>query len=112
MCGIAGIAREAPTGVSVQSLGRMAAGIRHRGPDGYGFYVGQRVGLAHVSLGTLDGQGGAQPLTNETGQIVVVANSEVFNHPELRHELEERGHVFRTRCHAEVLVHGYEEWGP
>jgi asparagine synthase (glutamine-hydrolysing) len=51
-------------------------------------------------------------LTNEDGQIVLTSTCEVFNHPELRHELEQRGHVFRTRCHAEVLVHGYEEWGP
>ena len=111
MCGIAGIALQSPTGVAVRSLGRMAAAIRHRGPDGYGFYVGRRVGLAHVRLSTLDGDAGGQPLTNEDGQIVLTANCEIFNHPELRRELEERGHVFRTRSHGEVLVHGYEEWG-
>jgi asparagine synthase (glutamine-hydrolysing) len=60
----------------------------------------------------VDVGGGGQPLTNEDGQIVLASTCDVFNHPELRHELEERGHVFRTRCHAEVLVHGYEEWGP
>ena len=112
MCGIAGIARHHPTGVSVHTLGRMAASIRHRGPDGYGFYSGRKVGLAHVRLSVVDVAGGGQPLTNEDGQIVLTSTCEVFNHPELRHELEERGHVFRTRCHAEVLVHGYEEWGP
>jgi asparagine synthase (glutamine-hydrolysing) len=111
MCGIAGIARQAPVGVTAQSLGRMAAAIRHRGPDGYGFYSGRRVGLTHVRLGVVDVGGAGQPLTNEDGQIVVTSTCEVFNHPELRHELEQRGHVFRTRCHAEVLVHGYEEWG-
>lgn len=111
MCGIAGIARRFPTGVSVESLGRMAASIRHRGPDGYGFYVGQRVGFAHVRLSIVDIAGGAQPLTNEDGQIVVTYNGEIYNHPELRRELEEKGHVFRTRCDAEILVHGYEEWG-
>jgi asparagine synthase (glutamine-hydrolysing) len=111
MCGIAGIARRYPTGVSVESLGRMAAAIRHRGPDGYGFYVGQRVGLAHVRLSIVDIDRGAQPLTNEDGQIVVTYNGEIYNHPELRHELEERGHIFRTRSDTEVLVHGYEEWG-
>jgi asparagine synthase (glutamine-hydrolysing) len=100
-----------PTGVSLQTLGRMAAAIRHRGPDGYGFYSGQKVGLAHVRLSIMDVGGGGQPLTNEDGQIVVTSTCEVFNHPELRHELEGRGHVFRTRCHAEILVHGYEEWG-
>jgi asparagine synthase (glutamine-hydrolysing) len=89
----------------------MAAAIRHRGPDGYGFYFGQKVGLSHVRLGVADLGGAGQPLTNEDGQIVVVSTCEVFNHPELRHELEIRGHVFRTNCHAEILVHGYEEWG-
>jgi asparagine synthase (glutamine-hydrolysing) len=111
MCGIAGIARHAPIGVTVQLLGRMAAAIRHRGPDGYGFYAGRKVGLAHVRLGVVDVEGGGQPLTNEDGQIVLTSTCDVFNHPELRHELEGRGHLFRTRCHAEVLVHGYEEWG-
>jgi asparagine synthase (glutamine-hydrolysing) len=109
--GIAGIARRYPTGIAVESLGRMAAAIRHRGPDSYGFYVGQSVGLAHVRLSTIDIAGGAQPLTNEDGQIIVTYNGEVYNHRELRLELERRGHVFRTRCGAEVLVHGYREWG-
>ncbi len=111
MCGIAGIVRRVPTGVSVDSLGRMAASIRHRGPDGYGFYVGQRVGFAHVRLSVVDIAGGAQPLANEDGQVVVTYNGEIYNPPELRRELEEKGHVFRTRCDTEVLVHGYEEWG-
>jgi len=111
MSGIAGIARRFPTGVSVDTLGRMAASIRHRGPDGYGFYVGQRVGFAHVRLSIVDIAGGAQPLTNEDGQIVVTYNGEIYNHPELRRELEEKGHIFRTRCDTEILVHGYEEWG-
>ncbi len=111
MSGIAGIVRRLPTGVSVDLLGKMAATIRHRGPDGYGFYVGQRVGFAHVRLGVVDIAGGAQPLTNKDGQIVVTYNGEIYNHPELRRELEQKGHVFRTRSDTEVLVHGYEEWG-
>ena len=112
MCGIAGIVRRQPTGVSLETLGRMAAAIRHRGPDGYGFYAGQRAGFAHVRLSIVDVAGGAQPLTNEDGQVIVTYNGEIYNHPELRRELVERGHVFRTRCDTEVLVHGYEEWGP
>ncbi|MEA2762488.1 MAG: hypothetical protein QOD47_1772, partial [Gemmatimonadaceae bacterium] len=111
MSGIAGIVHRLPTGVSADSLGRMAASIRHRGPDGYGFYIGQRVGFAHDRLGVVDLAGGAQPLTNEDGQIVVTYNGEIYNHPELRRELEQKGHVFRTRCDTEVLVHAYEEWG-
>jgi asparagine synthase (glutamine-hydrolysing) len=111
MCGIAGIARNSSAGIRVDSLARMAAAIRHRGPDGYGFYVGQRVGLAHVRLSIIDIGGGAQPLTNEDGQVIVTYNGEIYNHLELRHELEECGHVFRTRSDTEVLVHAYEEWG-
>ena len=112
MSGIAGIARQEATGVTTQSLGRMAAAIRHRGPDGYGFYAGQKVGLAHVRLGVSDVGRIGQPLTNEDGTIIVTSTCEVYNHPELRSELEMRGHTFRTRCPAEILVHGYEEWGP
>jgi asparagine synthase (glutamine-hydrolysing) len=111
MCGIAGIARHSAAGVNIDSLGRMAAAIRHRGPDGYGFYVGHRVGLAHLRLSIIDVEGGAQPLTNEDGQIIITYNGEVYNHPELRRELEDRGHVFRTHTDTEVVVHGYEEWG-
>jgi asparagine synthase (glutamine-hydrolysing) len=111
MCGIAGIARHSITGVSVKTLGRMAAAIQHRGPDGYGFYAGARVGLAHVRLSIVDVAGGAQPMTNEDGQVIVTFNGEIYNHLELRRELEQHGHIFRTRCDTEVLVHGYEQWG-
>jgi asparagine synthase (glutamine-hydrolysing) len=59
----------------------------------------------------MDVGGAGQPLTNEDGQIVLTSSCGVVNHSELRHELEQRGHVFRSPCAAEVLVHGYEEWG-
>ncbi|HEY0529022.1 MAG TPA: asparagine synthase (glutamine-hydrolyzing) [Gemmatimonadaceae bacterium] len=111
MSGLAGIARHTPAGVSVETLGRMAAAIQHRGPDGHGFYSGRRVGFAHVRLSLLDMPGGAQPLVNEDERIIVTSDGAIFNHAELRSELEERGHVFRTRSDAEVIVHGYEEWG-
>jgi asparagine synthase (glutamine-hydrolysing) len=50
-------------------------------------------------------------MANDGGQVIVTYNGEIYNHPELRRELEDKGHVFRTRCDTEVLVHGYEEWG-
>jgi asparagine synthase (glutamine-hydrolysing) len=112
MCGIAGIARRDRAGVSLDTLARMGAAIQHRGPDGYGFYTGGRVGFAHLRLSIVDLSGGAQPLTNENGQVVVTYNGEVYNHLELRRELEAYGHVFRTNCDTEVLVHGWEQWGP
>lgn len=111
MCGIAGIARPHPGIVTTEPLSRMAASLRHRGPDGYGFYAGSHVGFAHTRLSIVDVAGGGQPLTNEDGQVVVTFNGEVYNHPELRSELEAKGHRFRTRSDTEVLVHAYEEWG-
>lgn len=111
MCGIAGILRKRPVGVSPEVLLRMAGAMRHRGPDGYGVYVGARAGLAHARLSIIDIAGGAQPLGNEDGRFLIVYNGEVYNYIELREELEARGHRFRTRSDTEVLVHGYEEWG-
>ncbi len=111
MCGIAGIATQHAGSIAIEKLAHMAAAIQHRGPDGYGFYTGLHVGFAHVRLSIVDVAGGAQPLTNEDGQIVITYNGEVYNHVELRRQLESRGHVFRTRCDTEVLVHAYEEWG-
>jgi len=111
MCGIAGIVRRTRGGVAPALLARMAAAIQHRGPDGYGFYAGARAGLAHVRLSIVDRSGGAQPMTNEDGRWVVTYNGEVYNHVELRAELEARGHVFRSHCDTEVLLHGWEEWG-
>jgi asparagine synthase (glutamine-hydrolysing) len=111
VCGIAGIARAAPSGVPVEALARMAAAIRHRGPDGYGFFADALVGLAHVRLSIIDLAGGAQPLTNEDGGVIVTFNGEIFNYVELMAELRSRGHVFHTHSDTEVLVHGWEEWG-
>ena len=112
MCGIAGVARREATGVEAAALLRMAAALRHRGPDGYGLFLGPRVGLAHVRLSIIDLQGGAQPLTNEDGRVAITYNGEVYNYIELRRELETAGHTFRTHSDTEVLVHAYEEWGP
>ncbi len=111
MCGIAGIARRRPTGVSADLLERMADAIRHRGPDGFGLHADERVGLTNVRLSVIDLARGAQPMTNEDGSVFIVYNGEIFNHLALRGELEARGHVFRTRSDTEVLVHAYEQWG-
>ena len=111
MCGIAGIARREPRGVEKSALLRMAAALHHRGPDGHGVLPGERVGLAHTRLSIVDLANGAQPLANEDGRVVVTYNGEVYNHHELRQELEAKGHRFRTHCDTEVLVHAYEQWG-
>jgi asparagine synthase (glutamine-hydrolysing) len=109
MCGIAGrvsLRREVDPG----ALGRAAALLRHRGPDGSGDFVKDGVALVHTRLAIVDLAGGAQPMTNEDGRVVVVCNGEIYNHADLRAELEPRGHVFRTRCDTEAIVHGYEVW--
>ena len=111
MCGFAGVVRSDDRPVTAAALRRMAGAIRHRGPDGWGYYRGPRCGLAHVRLSIIDIAGGAQPMTSEDGRLIVVYNGEVYNYRELKEELEALGHVFRTRCDTEVLVHGYEAWG-
>ena len=111
MCGLAGVARREPRGVATEMLDRMAGALRHRGPDGSGRYADAQVGLAHVRLSIIDVAGGAQPLGNEDGSVLIVYNGEVYNYLELRHELVAAGHRFRTRSDTEVLVHAYEQWG-
>src|SRR5215217_4131959 len=111
MCGIAGLARRDAGGISAEMLRRMAGALAHRGPDGSGVHVSDRVGLAHTRLSVVDLAGGAQPLANEDGQVVVTYNGEVYNHVELRRELRAAGHEFRTSSDTEVLVHAYEQWG-
>jgi asparagine synthase (glutamine-hydrolysing) len=111
MCGIAGLAFAEPTDVDDLCLRRMAAAIRHRGPDGFGVFTDGRVSLVHTRLAIIDLAGGAQPLGNEDGQVQVVFNGEIFNYRELRAELVRLGHRFATSSDTEVLVHGYESWG-
>ena len=111
MCGLAGIARTSERRVDPDALARMAAALRHRGPDGYGYFLGRRAGLAHVRLSILDRETGAQPLADEGDRLQVVFNGEIYNYVELREELRRLGHVFRTASDTEVLLHGYESWG-
>jgi asparagine synthase (glutamine-hydrolysing) len=111
MCGICGLLR--PGGdADPSALEAMNGALVHRGPDDQGTYVDGPVGLAARRLSIIDLEGGHQPIANEDGTLHVVQNGEIYNHAELRRELEARGHVFRTRCDTEVLVHLYEENGP
>ena len=109
MCGICGIASR--RSVERKRLESMAATLVHRGPDSDGFYVGDAVGLGARRLSIIDLEHGDQPIANEDGTVHVVQNGEIYNHAELRIELERAGHTFRTRCDTEVLVHAYEQWG-
>lgn len=92
-------------------LRRMANILRHRGPDGEGFFEADRFAFGNRRLSIIDLEGGDQPIYNETGDLVVVQNGEIYNYVELREQLKASGHVFKTHSDTEVLVHGYEEWG-
>ena len=80
MCGVAGIARRRPVGVAAELLERMASAIRHRGPDGFGLHVDDRVGLTNARLSVIDLARGVQPMTNEDGSVFLVYNGEITSH--------------------------------
>lgn len=86
--------------------------LLHRGPDSQDSYVDEDVALGFARLSIIDLQNGAQPMTNEDGSMWLVFNGEIYNFMELRGELVEKGHSFKTRTDSEVLLHGYEEYGP
>ena len=87
----------------------------HRGPDGDGFWVSenQRIGLCHRRLAIVDLSADAdQPMSNIDGSLQLTFNGEIYNHADLRQELEVAGHVFKTKhSDSEVLIHGYKAWG-
>src|SRR5438445_8226553 len=112
MCGIVGLVyRDPQRPVPTETIGTMCAALRHRGPDDEGRHVAGRVGLGMRRLSIIDLGGGHQPIHNEDQSIWVVYNGETYNFPELRRELESRGHRFYTHTDTEVIVHLYEEMG-
>lgn len=94
-----------------QDLEAMTRSIVHRGPDDEGYYVEGALGLGFRRLSIIDLGGGHQPMSDQTESVWVVFNGEIYNFPELRRELETKGHVFRTNSDTEVIVHGYKQWG-
>ena len=112
MCGIAGIvgedhlrADEYERAVAMRDV------LTHRGPDGAGLYADTFAALAHRRLSIVDLAGGHQPLANEDETIWVTYNGEIYNHADVRPQLEAAGHRYRTRSDTETIVHAYEEWG-
>ncbi|MEE9294272.1 MAG: asparagine synthase (glutamine-hydrolyzing) [Phycisphaerae bacterium] len=113
MCGIAGVVSE--RGITDEqrlTVAAMLDDLSHRGPDGRGTWSDENAALGHTRLAIIDPHGGKQPIANEDGTVHIVANGEIYNHQELRRELEARGHRFRTRSDTEPIVHLYEEVGP
>lgn len=115
MCGIAGLVRyEEP--ISRLLLQAMCDGIQHRGPDNEGFYVSDgpplSVGLGSRRLSIIDlSTAGHMPISNETGDVWIVYNGELYNHQSLRETLVARGHVYQSNTDTETIVHAYEEYG-
>ena len=113
MCGICGAAwTDDGRALSDPDLAAMMARIEHRGPDDSGSYRDPHAALGFRRLSIIDLAGGHQPLSNEDGTVWTVFNGEIYNFPALRHRLEARGHVLRSRGDTEVLVHLYEDEGP
>lgn len=112
MCGIAGwYNTDTSFSLGREVLRRMTDTLVHRGPDEDGFHYEGHLALGQRRLSIIDIAGGRQPIYNETGDIGVVYNGEIFNYVELRAELERHGHRFRTHCDTEVIVHAYEQYG-
>ena len=108
MCGIAGIITKKENKDEI--IKKMSERIKHRGPDGEGYYIDQNIALAHRRLSIIDLETGNQPMYNENQNLVIVYNGEIYNFIELRDILKEKGHIFKTQSDTEVLVHGFEEW--
>jgi len=113
MCGICGILNLALEPVAHRErIEAMSARLEHRGPDSHGKFELPHLALAIRRLSIIDLETGDQPLTNETGEVTLVFNGEIYNYRELRAQLLDRGHRFKTHADGEVIAHLYEEQGP
>ncbi len=109
MCGFIGF-----TGIidrREEVIKKMADRIAHRGPDSEGYHCGEDITLGFRRLSIIDLHAGTQPMYNEDNSVVITFNGEIYNFIELRDELISKGHIFKTKCDTEVIIHGYEEWG-
>lgn len=89
----------------------MTNSIVHRGPDDEGYFIAGPLGFGFRRLSIIDLAGGRQPMSDQEESVWVVFNGEIYNFPELKRELQSYGHVFRTNCDTEVIIHGYKQWG-
>ena len=109
MCGFCGFTGQIASPEEI--LEKMKNKIIHRGPDSGGSHYDDGIAMGFRRLSFLDLEGGHQPIYNETKDMVITFNGEIYNHQEIREELEARGHVMMSHADTEVLIHGYEEWG-
>lgn len=112
MCGISGLlAASSLKEADIAVVSQMNQRLTHRGPDSDGMFVADTVVLAMRRLSIIDLAGGQQPIFNETKDIAIVCNGEIYNHQELRRDLQARGHGFSSGSDVETIVHAYEEYG-
>lgn len=113
MCGISGLVRPRRSNAPVnrEIAERMRDVMAHRGPDGVGLYLGERVALGHRRLAIVDVEHGAQPMASDDGQVQLVFNGEIFNHPALYTQLRSEGVPYHTRCDTETILRLYERHG-
>jgi asparagine synthase (glutamine-hydrolysing) len=109
MCGIAGAF--SPAGVEADTVRRMVGRLVHRGPDSSGFFSSGPYSAGMRRLGIVDVAGGDQPLFDESGDVALLYNGEIYNYPRLRRELEAEGVKFRSRSDGEVICHLYRKHG-
>ena len=109
LCGIFNVGTNEP--VRQPLLKAMADTIAHRGPDAEGFYTLGPIGLAHRRLSIIDLEGGQQPMASADRSVVVVFNGEIYNFPELRQQLEQKGYTFTSKSDTEVIIYLYQEVG-
>ncbi|MDH5680826.1 MAG: asparagine synthase (glutamine-hydrolyzing), partial [Spirochaetota bacterium] len=111
MCGIVGFTNQKSRLDRERVLKDMADSIRHRGPDDEGYHITSQISLGHRRLSIIDIHSGHQPMFDEDRSVSIVFNGEIYNFPDLKTELEAKGHLFTTHSDTEVLVHLYEEYG-
>lgn len=112
MCGICGYFDLRGTARTADEIiHRMINSLAHRGPDDTGCYIQGNLSLGFTRLSVMDVQGGHQPMQNEDLSITLICNGEIFNYAELKRNLLVGGHVFKTACDVEVILHLYEEYG-
>lgn len=112
MCGFVGFSSPGAGFDKKSVITEMLGKIIHRGPDSHESYIDGDVALGFARLSIIDLEGGTQPMCNEDGSMWLLFNGEIYNFMELREQLLKAGHVFKTRTDSEVLLHGYEEYGP
>ena len=112
MCGICGIVDFDGDGAQPDTLARMTASLRHRGPDDTGTWLAPPVGLGHNRLSIIDlSSKGHQPMLSSNGALALIYNGEIYNFPELKRELEADGVVFRSKSDTELVLAGWQRWG-